>query len=167
MQAGVTGVNVKTLSSMARKGKEPVEEGPLLRVQRVMLLMPVDEEQRELLRDALEIMGCPLLLDKAWGWKEALPAHEILVKNPNNRNTIRGEPEPWTVQVWRDTYGFRPGGDVSASETREFVHDYLKMSGDPKEGWDLDDIKDPRARMVVGFMNPVFHPEKPKRVTIK
>ena len=84
-------------------------------------------------------MGCPLLLDKAWGWSESLTAREILVKNSNNQGTIRGEPEQWTAQVWRDTYGFR-AGDVSTPEVREFVYDYIKTAEDPREGWSMDGI---------------------------
>ena len=70
-------------------------------------------------------------------------------------------------KIWRDTYGFKNVGEISAPETREFVWRYIKGPGDQREGWDLDDIKDPEARRVVGFMNPIFHPEKPKRITIK
>ena len=66
---------------MVRKGKESVEEGQLLKIQRVMPLMLVEDNEWELLWNALEIMGCLLLLVKAWGWKQALPAQEILVKN--------------------------------------------------------------------------------------
>jgi hypothetical protein len=152
---------------MGRKGKEPAEEGQLFRVQRVMPLMPADDDERELLRTALETMGCELLLDKAWGWRHALPAHEILVKNPENRGTIRGEPDTWTAQLWRETYGFKNSGEISTPETREFVWDYIKGPGDKREGWELTDIKNPEARRVVGFMNPIFHPEKPKRITVK
>ena len=57
-------------------------------------------------------------------------------------------------------------GDVSTPEVREFIYEYIKTAGDAREGWGLDDIKDERARLVVGSMNPIFHPEKPKRVTI-
>ena len=132
----------------------------MLKVQRVMPLIPTDERQ-DRLRDALEIIGCPMLLDKAWAWSESLPAQEILVKNPNIRRTIRGEP----VQ-WRDTYGF-PAGNVLTPEVREFIYEYIKTDGDAWEAWGVDTIKDPRARLMVGFMNTIFHPEKPKRVTIK
>ena len=152
---------------MGRKGKEPAAEGQSFRVQRVMPLIPAGEKEKELLRTALESMSCEVLLDKAWGWKLALPAQEILVKNPENRGTIRGEPDKWTAQLWRETYGFKNSGEVSTPETRDFVHRYLKGTGDPREGWELDDIANPEARRVVGFMNPIFHPEKPKRITIK
>ena len=40
-------------------------------------------------------------------------------------------------------------------------------SPDPKEGHSLKDLRDPDAHLVIGFLNPIFHPEKPKRIVIK
>ena len=37
----------------------------------------------------------------------------------------------------------------------------------PKEGYNLKDLRDPDARLVIGFLNPIFHPKKPKRIVIK
>ena len=68
--------------------------------------------------------------------------------------------------MWRDTYNFRPD-NISTPEARDFISLFIKTAGDAREGWTLDDIDHDDARMVVGFLNPIFHPEKPKRVTIK
>ena len=155
---------MRTISSMARKGKEP-EESPLQKVQRIMSLMPPDDH-RVRLQECLDIMVCPLFLEKAWAWPKALPAQEILVKNPNNRGTIRGEPDQWTAQMWRDTYNCR-AGDVSTPEVCEFIHENIKTAGDAQEGWTLEDIENEDARMVVVFINPIFHPVKLRRVNIK
>ena len=38
---------------------------------------------------------------------------------------------------------------------------------DPNDGYSLRDLKDPDARIVIGFLNPIFHPEKPKRIVHK
>ena len=38
---------------------------------------------------------------------------------------------------------------------------------DPKDGYNLRDLKDPEARIVLGFLNPIFHLEKPKRIVHK
>ena len=40
-------------------------------------------------------------------------------------------------------------------------------SPDPKNGYSLRYLKDPDARIVIGFLNPIFHPEKPKRILNK
>ena len=43
--------------------------------------------------------------------------------------------------------------------TGEFLH-----NPNPKDGYSLQDLKDPDARIVLGFLYPIFHPEKPKRI---
>ena len=164
VRAGVTKETVRAIGSKARRGRE-LEESPLLKVARIMPLMPLDD-CRNCLQEILNIMGCPLFLDKAWAWPKALPAQEILVKNLNNRGTIQGEPDQSTAQMWRDTCNFRPRV-ISTPEARDFIHKFIKTAGDAREGWTLEDIDHEDAQMVVGFLNPIFHSEKFKRVTIK
>ena len=59
-------------------------------------------------------------------------------------------------------------GDVTVVEradewtTGEFLH-----SPDSKDGYSLRDLKDPDARIVIMFLNPIFYLEKPKRFMSK
>ena len=64
---------------------------------------------------------------------EAETAQDILVKDNQWLSTILGDPDRWTVQTWRDTYGLhdqlgsnnkdhdRPGG-TEAQKGEEFQH---------------------------------------------
>lgn len=38
------------------------------------------------------------------------------------------------------------------------------ISTDPKDSYLVRGLKDPEIRMVIGFLNSVFHPDKPKRL---
>ena len=40
-------------------------------------------------------------------------------------------------------------------------------SPDSKDRYNLRDLRDPEAWLVIGFLNPIFYPEKPKRIVIK
>lgn len=46
----------------------------------------------------------------------------------------------------------------------EILEDEFQNPADPKVGNNVKDLKEPDLRMVVGFFNPNFHPEKPKRL---
>ena len=49
----------------------------------------------------------------------------------------------------------------------EWMDGEFMRSPDPKDGYSLRDLKDPEARIVLGFLNPIFHLEKPKRIIHK
>lgn len=39
-----------------------------------------------------------------------------------------------------------------------------RNTADPKDGYSVRDLKDPEIQMVIGFVNPIFHPNNPKRL---
>ena len=49
----------------------------------------------------------------------------------------------------------------------EWMAGEFLCSPDSKDGYSLRDLKDPDARIVIGFLNPIFHPEKPKGIVHK
>ena len=54
-----------------------------------------------------------------------------------------------------------------AKNLPEFLVNAFTHQGDAKKGWTVKDVTDPGARLVIKFLNPNFHPEKPKLVTAK
>ena len=145
--------------------RRPTE--PAIKVARVMPLLPDTEDGRLRLLSHLTKMGCPLFLDVPWAWPEPQTVTEILCKDNRWHGTIRGDPDQWTVQHWRETYRLEPGAITTVESRDEFLHGVLSKKPDAKEGWTLDDVNGEDYRMVIGFMNPIFHPDKPKRVTAK
>lgn len=125
-------------------------------------------KQRWILEAHLVNMGCEGLLNMTWEMHEEVMMTELL-SAPDNRfyGTIRTYSELWTFQHWRDTYKFRTGFLKVAERNEDYLECEFIVLADPKDGYSLIDLRDPEARLVIGFLNPIFHPEKPKRVISK
>ena len=54
-----------------------------------------------------------------------------------------------------------------AERNDDFLKGEFLRTANPKDGYVLANLKDPDARLVIAFLNPIFHPEKPKRVVAK
>ena len=54
-----------------------------------------------------------------------------------------------------------------AERNDNFLKGEFLRTADPKDGYVLANLKDPDARLVIAFLNPIFHPEKSKRVVAK
>lgn len=74
----------------------------------------------------------------------------------------RGE---WTLVVWRDVYGFwKDRGVRVAEQVGEYLEREFWNAIDPKDRYTVRNLRDPQIWRVIGFLNPIFHPDKPKRV---
>ena len=49
----------------------------------------------------------------------------------------------------------------------DFLKGQLLRTANPKDRYVLVNLKDPDARLVIAFLNPIFHPKKPKRIVVK
>ena len=137
-------------------------------IQRVIPAIPQDPEDRRTLERHLEVMGCQGLLDVAWGVKEEALVTELMGAPGNQYDgSLRAHPEKWGVPEWRATYGFRAGAVKVAERRDEFLAVEFTKLANPKDGYTIDNLCDPEAQLVIGFLNPIFHPEKPKRVVSK
>jgi hypothetical protein len=81
-------------------------------------------------------------------------------------NTIQATPIRWTEEVWREVYNFNPGGGGLAGRKDEYVKDCFKELPNPKDGYDIEDCKDPRHRRMLAFLAPIIYPDKPNRITV-
>ena len=56
-------------------------------------------------------------------------------------------------------------------KTAEHIDEYLKgeflRTADSKDGYVINSLKDPNAKLVMAFLNPIFYPQKSKRVVAK
>lgn len=137
-------------------------------VLRVSPAIPQKEEDIQVLTKYLDLMGCKGLLEVPWGFKEEQLAVE-LIGSPDNRydGSIRAHPYLWTTDHWRQTYNFRKGAVRTLERNDELLVGEFSRSADPKDGFNTSALTDPHARLVIDFLNPIFHPEKPKRVVAK
>jgi hypothetical protein len=81
-------------------------------------------------------------------------------------NSIRALPTQWTEEVWREVYNFGTGGGGLAGRKDEYVKDCFKALPNPKDGYDIEDCKDPRHRRLLAFLAPIVYPDKPNRITV-
>jgi hypothetical protein len=112
-------------------------------------------------------MGCSGFLKKPWGFKDDRIVRELLDGVSNEfDNSIRGQPVRWTEECWREVYHFGKGGGGLAGRKDEYVKECFKDLPSPKDGYSIDDCKDPRHRRLLAFLVPIVYPEKPNRITI-
>jgi hypothetical protein len=138
-----------------------------VKLQKIVPEVPRDEaERRELLED-LQVMGCSGFLEKPWGFKDDRIVRELLdgVSNEFDKS-IRGQPIRWTEECWREVYHFSKGGGGLAGRKDEYVKECCKDLPSPKDGYSIDDCKDPRHRRLLAFLVPIVYPEKPNRITV-
>jgi hypothetical protein len=112
-------------------------------------------------------MGCSGFLEKPWGFKDDRIVRELLDGVSNEfDNSIRGQPVRWTEECWREVYHFSKGGGGLAGRKDEYVKECFKDLPNPKDGYSIDDCKDPRHRRLLAFLVPIVYPEKPNRITV-
>jgi hypothetical protein len=53
-----------------------------------------------------------------------------------------------------------------AGRKDEYVKECFKDLPSLKDGYSIDDCKDPRHRRLLAFLVPIVYPEKPNRITV-
>jgi hypothetical protein len=138
-----------------------------VKLRKIVPEVPRDENERGELLEDLQVMGCSGFLEKPWGFKDDRIVNELLDGVSNKfDNSIRGQPVRWTEECWREVYHFSKGGDGLAGRKDEYVKECFKDLPNPKDGYSIDDCKDPRHRRLLAFLVPIVYPEKPNRITI-
>jgi hypothetical protein len=158
----------KSISPMTRQQKRKNSEVPSkVKVRKIVPEVPRDEAERAELLEDLQTMGCSGFLEKPWGFKDEEMVRELLDGVSNEfDNSIRALPTRWTEEVWREVYNFGTGGGGLAGKKDEYVKDCFKALPNPKDGYDIEDCKDPRHRRLLAFLAPIVYPDKPNRITV-
>jgi hypothetical protein len=69
-------------------------------------------------------------------------------------------------ECWREVYHFGKGGGGLAGRMDEYVKECFKDLPSPKDGYSIDDCKDPRHKRLLAFLVLIVYPEKPNRITV-
>ena len=85
-------------------------------------LIPEREEERTMLEQDLQGMGCAGLLRQSWNIKnEDFVRKFVMIRERQAEqsnifdSTMMDQPEDWTAGVWRAVYQFLPGGNGLAN----------------------------------------------------
>ena len=133
----------------------------------VVLGVPKNVRDWELLEEDLRRIGCQGFAGKPWGLRMEDLVVELLGDKDNRWDGIVHQaPEKWTAKEWRKVYGFGRGGEGMASRTDRFIDRMFSGRVNPKDGYAVADCKDPRVKRVLEFLVPLLYLEKPTRVTI-
>ncbi len=119
----------------------------------------------EELEEHLIRMGCNGLYEKPWDVPGGKYVEELVTPG-NPRGPLRSNPKAWTGELWRKVYSFakenwEPGVD------QELLSKYVEGVYNPSECYRSNMFKDEGLRRVVGFLNPIFHPNRSERVTAR
>jgi hypothetical protein len=158
----------RTTSPLTRNQKKKMSEVPSeVKLRKIVPEVPRDEDERGELLEDLQVMGCSGFLEKPWGFKDDRIVRELLDGVSNEfDNSIRGQPVRWTEEYWREVYHFNKGGGRLAGRKDEYVKECFKDLPSPKDGYSIDDCKDPWHRRLLAFLIPIVYPEKPNRITV-
>jgi hypothetical protein len=158
----------RTTSPLTRNQKKKMSEVPSeVKLRKIVPEVPRDETERGELLEDLQVMGCSGFLEKPWGFKDDRIVRELLDGVSNEfDNSIRGQPIRWTKECWREVYHFSKGGGGLAGRKDEYVKECFKDLPSPKDGYSIDDCKDPRHRRLLAFLVPIVYPEKPNWITV-
>jgi hypothetical protein len=158
----------RTTSPLTRNQKKKMSEVlSEVKLRKIVPEVPSDEAERGELLEDLQVMGCSGFLEKPWGFKDDRIVRELLDGVSNEfDNSIRGQPVRWTEECWREVYRFGKGGGGLAGRKDEYVKECFKDLPSPKDGYSIDDCKDPRHKRLLAFLVPIVYPEKPNRITV-
>jgi hypothetical protein len=158
----------KTSSPLTRNQKKKMSEVPSeVKLWKIIPEVPRDESERAELLEDLQVIGCSDFLEKPWGFKDDRIVRELLDGVSNEfENSIRAQPVKWTEETWREVYRFGKGGAGLAGRKDEFVKGCFKDLPNPKDGYAIEDCKDPRHKRLLAFLIPIVYPEKPNRITV-
>jgi hypothetical protein len=138
-----------------------------VKLRKVVPEVPRDETERGELLEDLQAMGCSGFLEKPWGFKDDRVVRELLDGVSNEfDNSIRAAPIWWMEECWREVYHFSAGGGGFVGRKDEYVKDCFKDLPSPKDGYTMEDYKDPRYRRLLVFLVPIVYPEKPNWITV-
>jgi hypothetical protein len=150
----------RTASPLTRNQKKKMSEVPSeVKLQKIVPEVPRDEAEKGELLEDLQVMGCSGFLEKPWSFKDDQIVRELLDGVSNEfDNSIRGQPIRWTEECWREVYHFNKGGGGLAGRKDEYVKECFKDLPSPKDGYSIDDCKDPRHKrlITVTWGNTIF-----------
>ena len=152
----------------------PKQRGVHISLWNVMLVVPENEGEREMLKSDLYGIGCVGLLERPWNIKnEEFVQQFVMIREQKIERsnifdtTIRDQPEEWTAGVWKEVYDFAPGRGGMANWTDQYIEGKFRNKVDPKDGFPVRDCRDAREHRVLEFLVPIVHTDKPTRVTRK
>ena len=132
----------------------------------VVLGVPSNTKDWQLLEEDLRRIGCYRLMEKPWKLRQEEMVAELMGEKDNRwEGTMKQAPERWTAVVWQKVYGFPRQGEGMALRTDKFIEGKFSAWVNPKDGFAVLECKKARARRVVEFLVPLLYPEKPTKVT--
>ena len=150
----------------------PKQRGMHVSFRNVTPLVLENEQERAMLKQDLEGLGCVGLLDRPWNLKsEEFIQQFVMIREQKVERcnifdgTVHDRPEEWTAGVWREVYNFLPGGGGMANRTDQYVEGKFLHEADPKDGFPVREYRDAWERRLLEFLVPIVHPDKPTRVT--
>ena len=110
------------------------------------------EEERTMLEQDLQGMGCAGLLRRLWNIKnEDFVRKFVMIREKQAErsnifdSTMRDQLEDWTAKVWRAVYQFLPGGNGLANRTDKYVEGKFLHDVDPKDGFPVRECRTPES----------------------
>ncbi|MGH3053684.1 MAG: hypothetical protein ACRDL7_01740, partial [Gaiellaceae bacterium] len=107
-------------------------------------------------------------MEQQWSFKYA-PIVEELNKKPIPLayiGTIRAQPDIWTLDTWRQVYNLDKGSEGMATKADVYTKSRFARKPHKKDGYRVKDCIDRRERRVLAFLTPIFHPDRPNRLTV-
>ena len=138
-----------------------------LTLRSVVPVIPKEPGERAYLEEDLTRIKCIGLMSKPWSVKDEKMVWELVTGALNQyERTVRACLESWSVEKWREAYGFDVGGEGFASQTDKFIGRKFRNAANLKDGFAIANYEDSKAKRVLEFFIPILYLEKPTRVTV-
>lgn len=132
---------------------------------------PESQQEKQNLLEDLARMGCGKLAEVPWGLSSQRMVDELAgeAKAPAELDGIRAKEEEWTEEVVARAYDLKNSGSGLAKSV-DFanlaVSTLFDRPGEKanKEGYEVDDILDPRVRNVFIFLIAILYPDHKNRI---
>ena len=113
----------------------------------VVLGVPGNAEEQELLEEDLCHISCHGFFEKPWNLKMEEMVVELMGEKDNQwHGIVKQDPEKWTSMEWRKVYGISRQGEGMALRTDQFIDGKFSTHVNPKDRYAVSECKDVRAR---------------------
>jgi hypothetical protein len=132
-------------------------------------VIPTEPAEKRKLEEDLAVMRCENLMRIPWSCQNEALVREIMEGSEpvEFAKTVRARPKTWNQVDIGTAFKVPRDGDLMLPRGDNRLGPYFKGKIDTKEGWSLDQCTDKDLRRVLDFLNPIFHPEKPRKLTVR
>jgi hypothetical protein len=158
-------VKVEGSSKRPTRGKDKARK-----IRPLYPIAPLNTEEREEFGKTLEKIGLKELLDLCWNYCDQDMANEVFGSKPHPdfKGAVRGQPKKIFEKIIGQAFGISTEGeDAFGKGDNQAISYFPAESTSNTNGWQVKQCTNPKLKLVLAYLSPLFYPQKPQRVTVR